>query len=139
MLRFTPEERTISRMETSAFADLIFLLLIFFLLSSSFILPTQIPVTPPVSENPSPTTEEPIVVTVTEDGTVYVDEDRIEFTELENALGARLADDTKKAVLIRGDTSVSLGKLVEIMDRARGAGAEKLAIATEQKTGRRKP
>ena len=134
MFRFTEQDRTISSLESSAFADLIFLLLIFFLLSSSFILPTQIPVNPPVSDTPVPTKEDPIVVTLTKDGEAYVGEEKIPFTELPTALGTKLSAATVKSVLIRGDQSVSLGKLVEVMDLARNAGAEKLAIATEQKS-----
>ncbi len=136
MFNFETQDRTISKMETSAFADIIFLLLIFFLLSSSFILPTGIPVNPPKSETAVTAQEQPIVVTITGSGDVYVDEEKVAFTELGTALGARIPDTPAKAVVVRGDESVTLKRLVEVMDIARDAGAEKLAIATQQKRRR---
>ena len=133
MFSFEPEDRTISKMETAAFADIIFLLLIFFLLSSSFILPTGIPVNPPKSETAVTAKEQPIVVTITGSGEIYVDEEKVLFPELATALGVRISNSPTKAVVVRGDESVTVKRLVEVMDSARDAGAEKLAIATQQK------
>jgi biopolymer transport protein ExbD len=120
-------------METSAMADIIFLLLIFFLLSSSFILRTEIPVTPPKSTSTITQQEQPIVVTVTKAGDVFVDREKVALTELPTALGTKMESSPSKAVVIRGDETISLGRMVEVMDIAREAGAERLAIATEQK------
>jgi biopolymer transport protein ExbD len=133
MFSFEPEDRTINKMETAAFADIIFLLLIFFLLSSSFILPTGIPVNPPKSETAVTAKEQPIVVTITGSGEIYVDEEKVLFPELATALGVRISNSPAKAVVVRGDESVTVKRLVEVMDAARDAGAEKLAIATQQK------
>ncbi|NNF08584.1 MAG: biopolymer transporter ExbD [Candidatus Eisenbacteria bacterium] len=132
-MNFTEESRTIRHLESSAMADIIFLLLIFFLLSSSFILRTEIPVNPPKSTSTVTQDEQPIVITITKEGETFVDQDKVEFTGLATALGSRLTDGSTKAVVIRGDESISLKRLVETMDIAREVGAEKIAIATEQK------
>ena len=133
MLKFQENDRAINKMETSAFADIIFLLLIFFLLSSSFILPTEIPVNPPKSESAVTAQDKPIVVSITPGGEVYVGDENVPMTELRAALTAKLEGAPAKAVVIRGDEDVNLGRVVEVMDVARNAGAEKLALATEQK------
>jgi len=132
-MQFTSRSRPILGMETSAMADIIFLLLIFFLLSSSFILRTEIPVTPPKSTSTITQQEQPIVVTVTKAGDVFVDREKVALTELPTALGTKMESSPSKAVVIRGDETISLGRMVEVMDIAREAGAERLAIATEQK------
>ena len=138
MFRFgSHRSKAIVSMETSAMTDIIFLLLIFFLLTSSFILRTEIPVSIPKSTSTITEKEQPVVVTVSRDGTTYVDEDKVEFEELATAMGTRLASSGSKAVIIRGDEAVNLGLMVRIMDIAREAGAEKLAIATEQESRRR--
>ena len=137
MFQFQEQNRTIDKMETSAFADIIFLLLIFFLLSSSFILPTEIPVNPPKSDSPETSKDQPIVVTITKTDDIYVDEEKVPFDELGTALASRLENVPVKSVVVRGDESISLGRLVEVMDLARNAGAEKLAIAAEKKSRRR--
>jgi len=137
MLKFTSENHTIDRMETSAFADIIFLLLIFFLLSSSFILRTEIPVNPPESDVRVTPEDEPVVVTLTKTGDLYIDDEKISKAELTTALAARLSNSPAKSVLVRGDEEITLRALVEVMDAARETGAEKLAIATRQKGSRR--
>ena len=137
MFQFQNQNRTIDKMETSAFADIVFLLLIFFLLSSSFILPTEIPVNPPRSDSPEIARDQPTVVTLTKSGDSYVDDEKVPFAELGTALAARLERAPVKAVVVRGDESISLGLLVEVMDLARNAGAEKLAIAADKKSRRR--
>jgi len=116
MLKFSTGNRTIDRMETSAFADIIFLLLIFFLLSSSFILRTEIPVTPPESTIRVTPEDEPVVVTVTKTGDLYIDDEKITRAELSTALAARLSNSPGKSVLVRGDEEVTLRALVEVMD-----------------------
>lgn len=137
MLRFGSENRTIDRMETAAFADIIFLLLIFFLLSSSFILRTEIPVNPPESSSRVTQEDEPVIVTLTKSGDLYIDEDKVTRAELATALAARLAGSPSRSVVVKGDEDVTLKALVEVMDAARETGAEKLAIATRQKGSRR--
>jgi biopolymer transport protein ExbD len=136
MVRFQSEERIIGKMETSAFADIVFLLLIFFLLSSSFILPTEIPVNPPDSDSAVTPKDEPIVVSLTKSGDSYVGDEKVPMEELGTALAARLSDAASKAVLVRGDEAITLGQLVRVMDLAQEAGAEKLALATEQRERR---
>lgn len=138
-MQFTERQRTIRSVETAAMADIIFLLLIFFLLSSSFILRTEIPVNPPQSTSTVTEDEQPVVVSVTREGEVFVGEEKIALDDLRTALGTRLAANPVKSVVVRGDKTIQLGRLVEVMDAARDAGAQKLAIATEQKqTGRRR-
>jgi biopolymer transport protein ExbD len=137
MFRFQATDQMIDRMDSTPMADFVFLLLIFFLLSSSFILPTGIPVNPPKSDSSVTTKDQPVVVTITRDGVTYVDEERVATAELATALGVRLSGAVSKSVVVRGDETVSLGRLVEVMDMARQAGADKLAIATERKAASR--
>ncbi len=87
MFQFQEQNRTIDKMETSAFADIIFLLLIFFLLSSSFILRTEIPVTVPKSSSTVSEKEDPIVITLSRNGDIHVDEEKVSEIDLPTALG----------------------------------------------------
>jgi len=138
MLRFRGRSRAILGLETSAMADIIFLLLIFFLLSSSFILRTEIPVTPPTSTSTATEDEQPVVLTITRSGKLYLDKSRVSLDGLKAALKTRLTSKVSKAVVIRGDREIRLAKLVEVMDAAREAGARKLALATRGKERSRK-
>ena len=136
MFSFGTRTKTILGMETSAMTDIVFLLLIFFLLSSSFILRTEIPVSVPKSTSTISQEEDPVVISVTAAGEMFLGDERVTMDELPTALGTRLNSNLSKAVVIRGDEDVPLGTLVEVMDTAKAAGAERMAIATEPKARR---
>ena len=76
-------------------------------------------------------TGKPTFVTIGKDGKLLVNQKPAEPTDLQTIIREALAKSTDKTVVIRGDESILLGKAVLIMDAAKGAGAEKIALATQ--------
>jgi biopolymer transport protein ExbD len=70
-------------------------------------------------------------VTINKEGQILVDKETTDEKSLSQSIKAALAKSSEKIVVIRGDESIFLGKAVKIMDAARDAGAEKIAIATQ--------
>lgn len=128
-MRFAKKSRLISSLESTAMADIIFLLLIFFLLSSSFILQTGIKVDLPQVTKTEPQAQREVVVTLNKQGDLFLDGVAIPWTQFRGELKERLEAATTKTVIVKGDAEVSLGRTVEVMDVARQVGAEQLAIA----------
>jgi len=117
-------------LESTAMADIIFLLLIFFLLSSSFILQVGTKVSLPKESRPQPLEQRNIIITLERSGELFINKDRVTLTELAGRLGELLEAAPDRAVIVRGDETVSLGRTIEVMDIAKRMGATKLAIAT---------
>lgn len=115
----------------SSLTDIVFLLLIFFLLSSSFVMQSGIKVQLPKSASSEQQTQHQIIITVTGKGDLFLNETHV-TTE---TLGARLAQmirrDKDKVVIIKADQVVSLQNAVQVMDIAKGVGATRLVIATQ--------
>ncbi|MBD3236668.1 MAG: biopolymer transporter ExbD [Candidatus Eisenbacteria bacterium] len=128
-MRFTKKSRLISALESTAMADIIFLLLIFFLLSSSFILQTGVKVDLPQVTKTEPQTERDVVVTLNRQGELFLDGVAIPWPQFRGELEERLTAASHRTVIVKGDAEVSLGRTVEVMDIARQVGAEQLAIA----------
>lgn len=107
----------------------IFLLLIFFLLTSNFILQPTIEVNLPKAVTSEVIQENTIVITVTSDNRFYLDEAPITLLELKSKL-----EKTSHAepVLIKADRDVALGKVVNIWDFCRDIGIKQVNIATNQ-------
>lgn len=119
-------------LESTAMADIIFLLLIFFLLSSSFILQVGTKVNLPKEARPDQIEDKgSIVITLEENGAIHVGKTRVTMAELEAELAQRLEEDRDRAVIIRGDEKIGLGVAINVMDVAKRLGAGKLAIATQ--------
>jgi biopolymer transport protein ExbD len=119
------------RFESTAMSDIIFLLLIFFLLSSSFIMQVGTQIELPKEAKPQSLEKNHVLVTIEADGAVFVNEEPVSMNDLSGRIGELLEGDPERAVIVRGDEAVSLGRTVEVMDVAKRMGARKLAIATQ--------
>lgn len=110
--------------------DCIFLLLIFFLLTSNFIFQPGIKINLPKAVTSEVIQENTIVITVTSDNRFYLNETPITFAELKDKLKHTAAKN--KPILIKSDRDVALGKIVTIWDFCRDIGITQINIATNQ-------
>jgi biopolymer transport protein ExbD len=134
-MRFTTpgKRRESADINVTSLVDIIFNLLIFFLLSSSFVVQSGIQIDLPQVVAPVQMELQPVVVTIKSDGTLFVNETATEWADLSGALGRALEQAAEKRVIVRGDDGASLGRAVEVMDTARELGATGLAVATRAK------
>lgn len=121
-----------ARIELTPLIDVVFQLLIFFLLTTSFIAERAVDVELPAADaQASPQEKKTILaVTVTRDGEIAHDERMVSIPELTDVFRRAAAKDREQIVVIRGDHAVSHGRVVQVMDLARVHGLTKLAIAT---------
>ena len=111
--------------------DIVFLLLIFFMLTSSFIFQPGIKINLPKALTSEVIQRENLIIIITADDSIYINERRIDREELSSRLG--IAAKEEKPILIKADRKASLGKVVEIWDLCRSEGVQKINIATTQK------
>ena len=119
------------RLDIAPLIDVIFLLLIFFMLTSSFIFQPGIKINLPQAITSEVIHRENLIIIVTEDDSLYINERSIDQDELLSRL--KIAAKESKPILIKADRRSSLGKVVEIWDLCRSEGVEKINIATSQK------
>jgi len=122
------------RVDLTPMVDVVFLLLIFFMISTTFVETPGISVNLPESSIEVAEKEpQEIKVFIDAKGNIVVDENQVTLDELR----LRLADFGDKATettfVLMADRAVRHGLVVEVMDLAKGAGFEQLAIATEKK------
>jgi len=117
-----------STFSMSSMTDIIFLLLIFFMLTSSFITPSGLPVNLPTSKNSNISLQK-VTVTITKDLKYYVNDRPINKRDLENALRKELGG-REGNVSLHIDKSVPSEYLVEIAGIATGLNA-KVSVATK--------
>ena len=114
-------------------ADIVFLLLIFFMLSSTFVVQPGIDIELPKAAKVDVTPKEKINITVDAIGNFFVNEQQVKTSDLEKVLGSFLARSRDKVVTVRADAKARHERVVLALDAARNAGAKKLAIAAERK------
>ncbi len=112
--------------------DVVFLLLIFFMVSTSFALIRGIKVDLPTTTTPQEKIEQNIVISVTKEGKIYLGKRQISKTELVKTLKRQIGK-KKSLVVINADKDTRHGMVVEVMDLAKQGGAGKLGILTTSK------
>lgn len=119
--------------------DVVFQLILFFMLTSSLVQQQGMEVVLPKAEGATEVEEEAVVVSVTEDGEVYFRKELVSLPELTERIKSRGAQTggvsapaDNGAVIVKSDSGVRVERLVQVMDSIRQGGAQNVAIATEQ-------
>jgi biopolymer transport protein ExbD len=108
--------------------NVFFLLLIFFMFTSSFIFQPGIRVNLPRAVTSEVIQEEGVVLTVAKDDNIYLGDRMINQDELSSQL--RIIAKQKGSLLIKADSGASLGRVVGIWDMCRREGVSQINIAT---------
>ncbi|HPG39014.1 MAG TPA: biopolymer transporter ExbD [bacterium] len=116
---------------TISLTDIVLLLLIFFLLTSSFVVQPGIKVKLPKAASGQQDDASKIYITVTRDEQIFVNQNRISRAELATLVRQLLNENPERLVVIKADKDLSLEKAIQIVDTARLAGAQRFMIATE--------
>lgn len=129
-MRLEPKHRPVAVFSLASLTDIVMLLLIFFLLSSTYILQPGIKVHLPRSETAQVIEEKNVIVTITEDGTIYIGNERTSLGSLAANIRRQIIHGSAQTIVIKADRRVSLETAVRVIDRIKAAGGEKFLIAT---------
>ena len=112
--------------------DIVFLLLIYFLLTTNFMVDEGIKIKLPQARAAAPQTEEVITVYVDQQGRAFLGTEEVSIARLFDRLKEMIGSQENKLVVVRADRAVILNKAVKVMDIAKAAGAGRLCLATEK-------
>jgi biopolymer transport protein ExbD len=132
-MRFREGKNLIVRIDISPLVDVVFLLVIFFAVSTTFIEMSGLKLSLPQSSSIAEKKSEEITVFLTEKGEILYGETKVNRAELAEKLKDDLEISENKFVIIKADEKARHGDVVMIMDTAKNAGAEGMTIATKSK------
>ena len=121
---------TLSEINIIPLVDVILVLLLIFMLTAP-LMHRGIDVNLPRSTGKPTAVEERMVLTLTKEQTVFLNDKPVPMAALDARLREVLRDRTDKTVYLKADQGLQYGFVVETMDRARRAGVEKLGMVTE--------
>jgi len=131
-MRFDGRARVSARIDLAPLIDVVFLLLVFFLLTSSFVSREAIDLVLPASSTGAPTPTPLVSVTVAEDESVQVDGRPVEWSGLETFLARALSQSGRSDVAVFAAGGVDVSTLVAVLDAARAAGASGVSLGTRR-------
>ena len=115
--------------------DMVFILLIFFMVTASFVKDMKLELERPKSSSAVTASSKAIRLFIDRSGDTYLDGEPIRLWLIQSKLRDLLNNASSKVVLVVTDEGVPAGRLVEVVDQARLAGAESVGIATKKEAG----
>ncbi len=110
--------------------DILFLLLLFFVVTSSFVEHPNIKLALPSASNAEASRFEGIIITISKEGRLFMGKQSIGVSGLEAILRSRAAAVDDPVLVLRADREVPYGVVVAVMDVARGAGLKRITALT---------
>ena len=128
------DDDSFNDVNVTSLIDVLFVLLIVFMVSASAIVKSSVPINLPQVHEPDNALKAEIEVLVAKDGSIFVGNQNIKnLNKLENYLRALALDKNTNKVIIRADGEANYGKVMNVMNKARIAGLDSLSLAVEQK------
>ena len=114
--------------------DVVFLLLIFFMISTTFINTPGIKITLPEASSEEIKTEKTTIrLAISDKGEIYIDDEKVGMEALANVFISAAKEAKESIVIISADENASHGTVVKVMDSAKHSGITRLAIETQAK------
>lgn len=121
----------------SPMIDMIFLLLVFFIVSTMYMSEIKtIPIRLPVAQNSETVSKSNFAVTVKKDGVLYLEDNKIEIKQLVANAAAESKRNAAFSVIIRADGEANYKTVIKLMDELKGAGVTRFGLATDLGDGK---
>lgn len=116
----------------SPMIDMIFLLLVFFIISTMYMSEIKsIPIRMPVAKNSETVAKSNFAVTVKKDGSIYLEDQKIGLEQLVQNAALQSKRDASFSVIIRADGDANYKSVIKLMDALKGAGVTRFGLATD--------
>ena len=131
-MKFEMTNKPLVAFSVSSLTDIVMLLLIFFLLTSQFVLQTGVKIKLPGAKNNEQLAPSKLVVTLSDKGEIFVGDERIQLEMLAGKLTKLQSSSPENNLILRADKSVPVELVIKVIDTARGIGIQKFTIETEK-------
>ena len=118
--------------DVSPMLDMVFILLIFFIVTSTFTRETGVDVTKPKASTAKELAKESILIGVTRQGTIHINETQVNLSTLQTVLRQMMAEAPDRPVIIVSDRDAPNGVVVDILDECNLAKVRKVSISANK-------
>ncbi len=129
-MEFEGRSRIRAHLDIAPLIDIVFLLLVFFMLTSTFLIPEAIELELPESGSAASAPVSSITVAIDARGEISLNGEPLPLEALRGALEPLIEAAPESPVILKGDARARLQPLLKVMDEIRAAGGEAVALAT---------
>ena len=134
-MRYRERRNTEQGIDISPLIDMVFILLIFFMVSTTFVKDMKVDIDRPQASSAQTASTKAIRLYIDKGGETYLNGEPVRLWVIQSRLRDLLKGSTHKSVLVVTDEIVPSRRLVEVVDQARLAGASDVGVATVAEAG----
>ena len=131
--RHTQEDNAANNVNLTPLIDMVFILLIFFLVTASFTKESGIEVDRPVASTATRQEHGSLIIGINQAGEIWIENQQVQMRSVRAHVERLTAQNPEGTVIIMADKQSSTGVAVEVLDQVRLAGVSNVAIATSEK------
>lgn len=124
------EKMELASIDISPLIDVVFILLIFFVITTTFSRQTGVDINKPKAASSVELSSESLLIAVTREGTIHIHDRQVDINSLRNIIRTSIADNRELSVIITADRNSSTGKVIEVLDECKNAGVVNVSIAS---------
>jgi biopolymer transport protein ExbD len=133
-LRRRPRTENVQSIDISPLIDCVFILLIFFMVSTTFVKDMDLDIQRPSAKSASLSDPGAIRLYIDRQGDTFLDGEPVRTWMIQSRLRSLMQSASSNTVLLVSDETVPASRLIEVVDQARLAGAE-VGVATDREAG----
>jgi len=134
-MRFRPKKQEVENVDVSPLIDMVFILLIFFMVTTTFVKDMKLDLNRPSAASANKADSKVVRVYIDNAGEVYIDNQPVQLWAIQSKLRDVLRTVTEKSVLVISDDTIPVEVLIDVVDECRMSGAKDVAVSTTKEMG----
>ncbi|MBU0483151.1 MAG: biopolymer transporter ExbD [Proteobacteria bacterium] len=134
-MKFRRKDPHVENIDVSPLIDMVFILLIFFMVSTTFVKDLKLDLDRPSAASASLVKDKVIRVHIDKNRDIFIDNQAVKIWAIQAKLREMLRHSVKKSVLVITDTAIPVEALIDLVDECRMSGADDVAVATNKELG----
>lgn len=126
-----------NEINVTPFVDVALVLMIIFMITAPMLTSGVKVDLPKTKAAALPGNDQPVAVTIRNDGTVYIQNTKIEVSELADKLQAVLGEKKDTRIFVRGDRAIDYGRVMQVVSEINRAGFTRVALLTDTSGGQK--
>ncbi|MFT5661376.1 MAG: biopolymer transport protein ExbD [Sulfurimonas sp.] len=134
-MRFRQKSQNVETVDVSPLIDMVFILLIFFMVTTTFVKDMNLEINRPSAASASLASTKVLRVYIDSSAEVYIDNQPVKLWAIQSKLRDLLRTSTEKSVLVITDSDIAVNVLIDVVDEVRMSGAKDVAVSTTKEMG----
>ncbi|MBD3789683.1 MAG: biopolymer transporter ExbD [Campylobacterales bacterium] len=134
-MRIRPKKQEVDNVDVSPLIDMVFILLIFFMVTTTFVKDMKLDINRPSAASASKADTKVIRVYIDNASQVYIDNQPVQLWAIQSKIRDLLRTSADKSVLVITDETIPVETLINVVDECRMSGAKDVAVSTSKEMG----